>query len=156
MFIDKTEAEAYDKIKMIPSGEGLRAYGVVYRWFTDVSGLGLSEQARRLMHPDPPKKEEELSEHVDAWQDKMRRSEALGDEYKLPAMYKINALRMLMIGKSKEYFDLWEVDKDHTDPSKSYEELLAKVKDYSSKEKVGQFGQGENATHRETVTTRSG
>ena len=76
VLVDKTEAEAYDKIKAIPAGEGLRAYGVVYRWFTDVSGLGLSEQARRLMHPDPPKKEEELSEHVDAWQDKMRRLEA--------------------------------------------------------------------------------
>ena len=83
VLVDKTEAEAYDKIKMIPSGEGLRAYGVVYRWFTDVSGLGLSEQARRLMHPDPPKKEEELSESVDAWQDKMRRLEAHGDEYKI-------------------------------------------------------------------------
>ncbi len=34
----------------------MRAYGVVDRWFTDVSGLGLSEQARRLMHQDPPKK----------------------------------------------------------------------------------------------------
>ena len=41
-----------------------------------------------------------------------------------------------MIGKSKEYFDLWESDKDHTDPSKSYEELLAKVKDYSRRKKL--------------------
>ena len=88
---------------------------MVYRWFTDVSGLELSEQARRLMHRDAPKKEEDLSEHVDAWQDKMRRLEAHGDEYKLPAMYKINALRMLMIGKSKEYFDLWKADRDQTD-----------------------------------------
>ena len=43
-------------------------------------------------------------------------------------VFKINALRPLMVRKSKEYFDLWESDKDHTDPSKSYEELLAKVK----------------------------
>ncbi len=81
---DKTEAEAYDKIKAVPAGEDVRAYGVVNRWLTDFSGFGLSEQAGRLMHPHPPKKEEELSEHVDAWH---------GDEYKLPAMYKINALR---------------------------------------------------------------
>ena len=38
VLVDKTEAEAYDKIKMIPAGEGMRAYGVVYRWFTDASG----------------------------------------------------------------------------------------------------------------------
>ena len=37
VLVDKTEAAAYDKIKAIPAGEGLRAYGVVYRWFTDVS-----------------------------------------------------------------------------------------------------------------------
>ncbi len=36
VFIDKAEAEAYDKIKTVPQGEGIRAYGIVYRWFTDV------------------------------------------------------------------------------------------------------------------------
>ncbi len=54
----------------------MKSYGVVYRWLTDVSGLGLVEQARRLMHPDPPRKEEELAEHVEMWQDTMRRPEA--------------------------------------------------------------------------------
>ncbi len=44
-------------------------------------------------------------------------------------VFKINALRMLMTGKAKEYFDLWEGDRDTTDASKSYEELLNKVKD---------------------------
>ncbi len=61
----------------------MRAYGVVYRWFTDASGLGSSEQARRLMHPDPSKKEDELAEVVEMWLDKMRRLHAHGDEYKL-------------------------------------------------------------------------
>ena len=135
ILIDKAEAEAYDKIKMVPKGQGVVAYGVLYRWFTDVSGLGLAEQARMLMHPAPPKREQELAEHVEMWQDKMRRLEAHGDEFKLAPVFKINALRTLMIGKSKEYFDLWEADKDHTDPSKSYEELLTKVKDYSRRRK---------------------
>ncbi len=63
-------------IRMIANGEGAIAYGVMYRWFADVAGLGLAEQARRLMHPDPPKKEEDLAEHVEMWQDKMRRLEA--------------------------------------------------------------------------------
>ncbi len=98
-----------------------------------------------LMHPAPPKREEELAEQADMWQDKMRRLEAHGDEFKLATVLKMNALRTLMIRKSKEYFDLWEADKDHTDPSKSYEELLAKVKGYSGK-KAGQFSNRENAT----------
>ena len=89
-----------------------------------------------LMYPGPPKREEELAEHVEMWQDKIRRLEAHGEEFKLAPVFKINALRTLMIGKSKEYFDLWEADKDHTDPTKSYEELLAKVKDYSRRNKL--------------------
>ncbi len=60
----------------------------------------------------------------------MRRLEAHGDEHKLPATHKINALRMLTIGNSKEYFDLWEADRDHADAAKSCVELLNKVKDY--------------------------
>ena len=101
-----SENEAYDKIKMIPKGHGVVAYGVLYRWFTDVSGLGLAEQARMLMHPSPPNREEELAEHVEMWQEKMRRLEALGEEYKLAPVFKINAPRMLMTGKTKEHFDL--------------------------------------------------
>ncbi len=141
VLIDKAEAEVYDRIKTIMQGRGLKAYGVVYRWFTDVSGLGLAEQARRLMHPEPPKKEEELGEHVEMWQDKMKRLEARGDEHKLAPAFKINALRMLMTGKAKEYFDLWEGDRDTTDVAKSYEELLNKVKDYARRRKLDNTAQ---------------
>ncbi len=53
---DKAENGAYDEIKMIPKGHGVVAHGVLYRWFADVSGLGLVEQARMLMHPSSPKR----------------------------------------------------------------------------------------------------
>ncbi len=36
VLVDKAEATAYDKIKMIPQGEGIKAYGVVYRSSTDL------------------------------------------------------------------------------------------------------------------------
>ena len=84
VLVDKAEAEAYDKIKMVPKGQGVVARGVVYRWFADVSGMGLAEQARRLTHPDPPKREDELAEYVETWQGKTRRLEAHGEEFKLP------------------------------------------------------------------------
>ncbi len=63
ILLDKAENEAYDNINMIPTGHGLVAYGVLYRCFTDASSL--AEQARMLMHPTPPKREEELAEHVE-------------------------------------------------------------------------------------------
>ncbi len=56
VLIDKAEAEAHDNIKTIPHGEGFKGYGVLFRWFTDVSGFGSVEQARRVRPPDPPKK----------------------------------------------------------------------------------------------------
>ena len=96
-----------------------------------MSGLGLAEQARILMHPAPPKREEDLAEHVEMWQDKMRRLEAHGDEFRLAPVFKINAHRMFTAGKAKEFFDLWESDRDTTDQAKSYDELLTKVKGYS-------------------------
>ncbi len=40
-------------------------------------------------------------------------------------------MRMLMTGKAKEYFDLWEADHDPMYAKKTYEELLNKVKDYA-------------------------
>ncbi len=74
---------------------------MLYRWFTDVWGLGLAEQARMPMHPSPSKREEELAEHVEMWQGKMRRLEAHGEEYKSAPVFNINALRALMTGKAK-------------------------------------------------------
>ena len=37
------------------------------------------------------------------WEDKMRRLEAHGEEFKLAPVFKISALRLLMTGKAKEY-----------------------------------------------------
>ncbi len=66
----------------------------------------------------------------------MRRLEAHGKEHKLEPVFKIIVSRMLMTGKAKEYFDLWEADRDTADAAKSYEELLAKIKDYSRRRKL--------------------
>ncbi len=88
------------------------------------------------MHPSPPKREKELAEHVEMWQDEMRRLEAHGEEYKLAPVFKLNVLRMPITGKAKEYFDLWEADRDPTEAAKSYEELLNKVKDYARRRKL--------------------
>ncbi len=42
--IGKSENEAYDKINMVHKEDGVTSYGVLYRWFTDVSGLGLQSK----------------------------------------------------------------------------------------------------------------
>ncbi len=136
ILIDKAEIEAHHKIKMLPNGQRVVAYGVMHRCFADVSGLGLAEQARRLMHPDIQIHPRERMSLRSIWQGKMRRLEAHGKVFKLAPAFKINALRMLMTGKATEYFALWEADRETSDAAKSYGELLSKVKDHSRRRKL--------------------
>ena len=114
----------------------MRAYLILYRWFADVSGMGLAKQARQLMHPDTVKREEGLLKSVDAWLDQLRRLEAHGDEYKLPPVHEINALKILLTGRSREYFDMWEADGDPLDSTKKYDGLLNRVKDEAGKRRI--------------------
>jgi hypothetical protein len=62
--------------------------------------------------------------------------EANGEEFQLAPVYKINAVRMLMMGKANMYFDIWEADSNIIDAAKSYEELLAKVRDSVTRRKL--------------------
>ncbi len=63
-------------------------------------------------------------------------TEAHGEEYELAFVFKINALRVLMIGKAREYFNLWEAVRDSIDAAKSCEELQNKDKDYARRRKL--------------------
>ncbi len=57
-------------------------------------------------------------------------------------LFEINALWMLITGRAKEYFDLWEADHDPTNAKKTYEELLNKVKDYAGRHKLDTNAKG--------------
>ena len=45
-------------------------YAEVYKWFTETSGLGLTEQAGLLMNPKPVAKE---ADALDMWEEKVNR-----------------------------------------------------------------------------------
>lgn len=87
------------------------------------------------MDPEPPKREEDLSEAVDSWVEKVRRHEAHGSKYALPPLCKVTALRKLMVGKSKEHFEMWEAD-HRDDDGGGYQEVLGKVRDYARRRKL--------------------
>jgi hypothetical protein len=107
----------------------------LYRWFTEISGLGLTEQARKLMHPEAPKREEALAEAVDNWVERVRRFEAHGLKYALPALFKVTALRLMMVGRAKELFEIREAEHD-TDEYGGFNDILNNVRDYARKEKL--------------------
>ena len=65
VLMDKTEGEAWLRVKSVVSGNGQEAFVKLYKWFTGTSGQGLSERARAIMAPTPPKSEGEIAEAVD-------------------------------------------------------------------------------------------
>ena len=97
------------------------------------SHAGHDRQPTRFSCQPPPRRQEELAEYVEMWQDKMRRLEAHGEKFKMALLC---ALRMLITGKAKVYFNLWEADHDPTNAAKTYEELLNKFKYYARRRKL--------------------
>ena len=57
------------------------------------SGLGLAEQAARLMDPGPTRKEENVAEERELWQEKAHRLARRGSWYELPEAYKKAVLK---------------------------------------------------------------
>ena len=39
----KADGEAFDEIRMVGERQGILAYAKLYRWFTEISGFGLTE-----------------------------------------------------------------------------------------------------------------
>ena len=108
ILMDKCEGETYDKLKGMQSKPGAEVYMIIYRWFTEISGLGLSMQAAKLMNPEPVKKEADLEHAVDKWAECNIKLESHGNQFGLAPLYKVIALKKLMVGRAKEHFDLWE------------------------------------------------
>ena len=65
------------------------------------------------MSPDPIKKESALEHAVDKWTESNRKLESHGNQFGLAPLYKVIALKQMMVGRAKEHFDLWEADHKH-------------------------------------------
>ena len=53
LLMDRCGGESYEQIKGLQTNTGAGVYMIVYRWFTEISGLGLSMQVTKLMNPEP-------------------------------------------------------------------------------------------------------
>ena len=107
VLVEKTEGEAAHRVGLTDTGAGLLAYQRLYLWFAGTSGLALSERVRLLMNPEPIKRDEDLDEALERWFEQNRLIAMHGSEYKLAALFKITALRIMM-SKRRELFDQME------------------------------------------------
>ena len=58
-------------------------YAGVYKWFTETSGQGLSEQTSLMMDPKPASREDDIAEAIDMWEEKVNQVARHGEDYKL-------------------------------------------------------------------------
>ena len=84
-------------------GAGLEAYQKVYLWFAGTTGLALSERTRMLIHPEAPKREEDIADALEKWCEQERLLQAHGEDYKLSAAFKVTAFKVLMSCKKEQF-----------------------------------------------------
>ena len=61
ILVDKAEGDDLtNKVNNVKDAGGVQLYGTLYQWFTETSGLGRTEQARKLLDPPQAKKEEDI------------------------------------------------------------------------------------------------
>ena len=102
--------------------------------------MGLCTQALKLMDPEPVKKEEELTEKVEEWVQKLDRMAKYGSQHDLPAIQKTAALNKMLTGQTKIMFENWRLE------GMSFDKLLVKLKGYArSKRLDGEASKGKQA-----------
>ena len=131
VLMDKCEGEALTKIRTAHEGQGIKAYFALHKWYSETTGEAISERIKQVMTPASPKQESEIADHIDRWLERMRILEQMRKEYELPGPFKITALRHLMIGKAKEYFEIVE----SRNPG-DYERILPEIQEYANRRRL--------------------
>ncbi|MDA8609375.1 zinc finger domain-containing protein, partial [bacterium] len=126
----KIGSDVLSRIHNLQALGGVRMYAEVYKWFTETSGLGLMEEASRLMHPKQASREEEVAEAIEAWLERVNRLERCGSEYHLAESFKKVALKQILSGRIRDNYDLWNSDK------LPFDELLRRVRDQARAKKL--------------------
>ena len=86
-------SDIFHRIQNMQPHGGVRMCAGVCKGLADTSGLGLMEQAAKLMQPKLAAKEEEVAAAVELWDDKGNRLARHGDEYQLHGTFRKVALR---------------------------------------------------------------
>ena len=64
-------------------------------------------------NPDPPagRQRIKIAEAIETWEERANRLARYGSEHQLPDMYKLVALKKILVGKIRDCFDLWHAEK---------------------------------------------
>ena len=106
VLMDKTEGEAWQRVKSVHAGNGLEAFVKVYKWCRGTSGQGLSEKARIIMSPVTPKSAADMAEALDKWLEGLRH--IMGHKgYEMSVKLRGTTLNNLMVGRARDLYEDW-------------------------------------------------
>ena len=86
------------------------------------------------MAPKPPKGEGEIAEAVDAWLDGVKKLEGYKG-YKMSYQMRVTALKMLMVGRAVDQFEVFE-GQSEGDSEEDWRTLLGKVQAYATRRRL--------------------
>ena len=94
----------------------------------------------RVPHPPATKKGDEILVVIEQWMRELRQIEEHAAEYRLPPMFKITTLKLIMINKMDRFDAIDRQFKDEQDMGLKFNTMIAEVKAYASElglQKVG-------------------
>ena len=151
VLVDKADGDIHTRITNARGQGGAYIYADMHRWLTETSGLGLAEQANKLMNPPPAKREDLIAECIEQWEEKCSRLANYGSEHELPEVYKTAALKKILVGEAVRNFDLWSAEK------MPYGKLILKLKDFARNKKLDtESSSGKQAVDVSRVTGKDG
>ena len=120
-------------VKSVVSGNGLEAFVKLYNGFTGTSGQGLSERARAMVAPSPPKSEGDIAEAVDKLLESIRILEN-HPGYSMHVNRRVTALKQLMVGRAEDQFEMREESMKSLGNGDSQRKwILNKAQDHATK-----------------------
>jgi len=128
VLVEKTTGEALLRVRTVENGNGMEAYRRLHNWYGKQTDMGLAELRQRVIRPVQAKREEDIANCIEEWQESMMELRRVDPDYKeLPDAYQIAALRGMLTGKYKDHIDMKLAVRDY-----DKDELLAEVRRYAA------------------------
>ena len=105
---EKTDGEAYNKIKSVIQGDGLWAFVKLHTWSSRTTEAGITNRLIAIMKPEQCKKKFEIAAAVEKWEENYRRLREEHGVDELKESYKMAAIIMILTEKIKRHVELEE------------------------------------------------
>ena len=101
--------------------------------------MAIQERLKHVMSPQVPKKEEYISSILESWVTELRDVSAHGDQYTMPAAFRIMALRSIMSIKPDHYDQIFKAREGIVDNDERYKFMLEDIREFANRKRLDGF-----------------